>query len=205
MKYGKIILKLTLIFTSIYLLAGCAKAPDTELSTAQAAIKAALDVESDKYMARNFLNLETAFKAAQDEITLQKNTFFLRRKYTRAQQLLQNVTDLATEIKNETPKAKQEMTELVENNLPIVKDMVKSTGQSIKAASRRKNKNLIAALNVDLTIADSVVDSALVNFKAGKIYNASENLLKAQDILMQINDKLNNDSEEITFTAVEVR
>jgi hypothetical protein len=70
------------------LLSGCAKAPDKELAEAKAAIKAAMDVEADKYMAKNFQNVLKGLEAAEAEIAKQKNSFFLSRNYTSATQLL---------------------------------------------------------------------------------------------------------------------
>jgi hypothetical protein len=43
-------------------LTGCAKAPDAELEAARAAFKAAQDAGAEKYMNKNYLNLQKAME-----------------------------------------------------------------------------------------------------------------------------------------------
>lgn len=46
--------KIIAITSVVYGFSGCAKAPEAELAAAKAAIKAAQDVEADKYMTKKF-------------------------------------------------------------------------------------------------------------------------------------------------------
>jgi hypothetical protein len=190
----------------VFIFSGCAKAPDTELATAKAAIKAAQDVEADKYMAKNFKNVIKALETTEAEIALQNRSFFLSRKYTKAKQLLKQTTDLAIEIKNETPKAKEEMAATVKENLPIVRDMLKLTALNIKKAARFKDKHIIAGLNAELSSADSVTARAAVDFEAGKLLSASESLSNVQITIQKImNIILNENSETVQFEAAEIQ
>lgn len=190
----------------MYLFSGCAKAPDQELADAKAAIKAAQEMEADKYMAKNFQNLLKALETAEAELSHQKNTFFIARKYTRALKLLKNTTALANDIKKETPRAKELMASTVKENIPIVKDMLKLTANNIKKASRFKEKHIISGLKAELASADSITARAVADFEAGNILGASEDLTSVQITIKKIMDiLLNADSEMVTFEEAEIR
>ena len=129
-----------------YLFSGCAKAPDEELAKAKAAIKAAQDVEADKYMAKNFQNLQKALETAESEIANQQKRFILTRKYKRVTEMLEKTAQLATEITNEAPKVKAEMVTQVKENLGLTEGMLKETANDIKKAKRKQDKSVIEQL-----------------------------------------------------------
>ena len=87
--------------------------PDQELTAAKAAIKAAQDVEADKYMPNNFLNVQNALSSAEAEIQIAKSKFILSRNYGRAKVLLENTTNLATQMTAEAPGAKADLIETI--------------------------------------------------------------------------------------------
>lgn len=200
------VFKIILVSCIFYTFSGCAKAPDAELAAAKAAIKAAQDVEADKYMAKNFQNILKALEEAETEIARQKRSFFISRKYTKAIQLLKKTTTLATEIKNETPRAKEEMAATVKNNIPIVRDMLKLTAGNIKKASKFKDKYIIAGLKADLNSADSITAQAAADLEAGNLLSASERLSNVQITIQKIMVIiLNQNSETVQFEAAEIR
>ena len=113
---------------------GCDKSPDQELAAAKTAIKAAQDVEADIFTPNNFSNVQKALKAAEDEIVLQNGKFVLSRNFKRARQLLANATQLATELKNEAPEKKAEITKQVEDGLTLSEKKIQETRTEIKKA-----------------------------------------------------------------------
>ena len=175
---------------------GCSKAPDAELAAARAALKAAQDVEADKYMSRNFENLQKAMQAAETEIAKQNSSSFLKRKYKRSTQQLIKITELATEIKNEAPKAKEAITAQVKENLGLVKGILQETANDIKKASRGKEKSVIEELKADLSAADSAAVRAVAAFASGNILTASEDLDNVQSLIKKITDTLKPSTEE---------
>lgn len=176
----------------LYLFSGCAKAPDAELATAKAALSAALNAEADKYMAKNFQNVQRVIDEADKEIAKQKSAFFLTRKYTRVTKLLKNATTVATEIANEAPKAKENIVGQTKENLTLAKSMLAETAADIKKFSKKKDKkSLIPELNATLSKADSVAASATAEFEAGDILKASESLANVQALIKSITDQLN--------------
>ncbi|MBN1307608.1 MAG: hypothetical protein JXA18_06815 [Chitinispirillaceae bacterium] len=181
---------------SVCFFSGCAKAPDAELAAAREAVKAALDVEADKYMAKNFQNVQRALETAEAEIAKQKQSFFLTRKYKRVTEMLEKTVELATEIKNETPKIKEDMVAQVKENLGLVKGMLQETANDIKKAPRSTDKSVIAELKADLNVADSAAIRAAADFEAGHILGASENLDEVQRLMKKITDTLKPKTEE---------
>lgn len=170
---------------------GCAKAPDQEYAAAKTAIEAARDVEADTYMPNNFANVQKAFQTAEDELALQNGKFALSRNYKKAIQLLSNVTTLATELKNDAPGKKEEITTDVENGLASVKKMAEETRVDIKKAPRGTfDKKAKAKMTEDLDAAESTLAQAATEFESGNIMDARQKLGEAQKLLKKIFDKL---------------
>ncbi len=192
--------KLTLIIAGtcvVYLFSGCAKAPDAELAAAKAALKAAQDAEADKYMAKNFQNIQKVVEEAEKEINKQKASFILTRKYTRVTKLLTNATTIAKEITGEAPKAKENIVAQVKENLTLSKSMLAETAEDIKKASRSKDKKkLVPDLKAVLSSADSTAARAAAEYEAGDVLKASESLANVQTLIKQITDQLNVKPEE---------
>lgn len=174
-----------------YLFCGCQKAPDTELADAKAALKAAQDVEADKYMAKNFQNVQKVVDEAEKEIAKQKSSFFLTRKYTRVTKILKNATDIAKEITTDAPKAKETIVSQVKENLALSKSMLKETENDLKKASKLKSKkSLVPDLKIELSAADSIAASAAAEYEAGDIFKASKSLDDFQASIKRITDQL---------------
>jgi hypothetical protein len=179
-----------------YLFSGCAKAPDEELAKAKAAIKAAQDVEADKYMARNFQNVQKALETAESEIANQQNKFVLTRKYKRITEMLVKTEQLATEIANEAPKVKADMVAQVKENIGLTEGMLKETANDIKKAKRAHDKSVITELQTYLDAADSAATHASADFASGNILGASEYLEEFQMMINKITGTLKPKSEE---------
>ena len=168
---------------------GCVKAPDQELAAAKAAIKTAQDAEADKYMSNNFQNIQKALESAEREIELQKKIFILSRKYKRAQQLLKNATDLATQITADVPQAKEDLTTQVKEGLISAQTMAKETRVYIKKAPRSKSKEVLTQMVADLDAADSALAQAATYFAAENVLEARKKLTDAQELLKKIFDQ----------------
>ncbi len=179
-----------------YLFCGCAKAPDAELAAAKAALKAAQDVEADKFMAKNFQNVQKVVEEAEKEIAKQKSEFFLTRKYTRVTKLLETATEITKEITADAPKAKENIVAQVKENLALTKTMVRDTENDLKKASKLKNrKSLVPDLKIELRAADSIATLAAAEFEAGDVLKASKSLDEFQAQIKRITDLLKGPSE----------
>ena len=179
-----------------FFFSGCTKEPTEELDAVRKAIKAAKDVEADKYMAKNFENVQKGLKMAEAEIARQKENFILARKYKKVTEILEKTVELATEITEETPKVKAEMVAQVKENLGLVKGMLDETANDIKKASRSKDKNVIKELKADLSAADSTSVLAAADFESGNVLGASEHLAEVQRLIKKITDTLKPKTEE---------
>jgi len=179
-----------------YLFCGCQKAPDVELAEAKAALKAAQDVEADKYMTKNFQNVQKVVEEAEKEIAKQKSSFFLTRKYARVTKLLKSATDIAKEITADAPKAKETIVGQVKENLALSKSILIETENDLKKASKLKSKkSLVPDLKIELKAADSIATVAAAEFEAGDMLKASKTLDDFQASIKRITDQLKGPSE----------
>lgn len=184
---------ITVAVTGVFIIgsfSGCAKQPEEELATAQAAIKAARDAEADKYMPNSFNNLQKAMETAEVEIRVQNSAFILSRNYTKAKQFLQNTRDLANQITADAPGAKAETKAQIEEGLASAQKLAKETRVDIRKAPRSKGKQLLAQMAADLDVAENELAQANTEFSAGNILSAREKLSKAQKLLKKIFDQL---------------
>jgi len=175
---------------------GCVKAPDAELAAAKAAVKAAQDVEADKYMPNNFQNLQKALSSAEAEVEIQKSNFFLSRNYSKAKQYLRNTTDLAKQIAAEAPGAKAELITRVKENLAAAQKLAKETRGDIKKVPRSKGRKVIAQMKTDLDAAEVALAQAAELYNAGNYLGARDKLADGQKLLKGIFDKLSTDGTE---------
>ena len=171
---------------------GCAKAPDQELAAAKAAMKTAQDAEADKYLPNNFENIQKAMEAAESEIGLQETKLAFSRNYTKAKQLLKNVTDLARQVTVDAPGAKEEMRTRVEEGIASAQKMAKETRVDIKKAPKAKGKKVLAQMAADLDEAENAIAQAAADLSAGNIPDAGKKLGDAQRLLKKIFDKLSS-------------
>jgi hypothetical protein len=171
-------------------LSGCAKAPDQELAAAKTAFKVAQDAEAEKYLPNNFSNLQKAMEGAEAEVELQKSKFALSQNFKRAQLLLKNVTELATQITADVPGAKEAMKVEVEKGLASTQRMVKETRGEVKKIARSKDKKILAQMMADLDKADAASVQAAADFAAGNIVDAVKKITEAQGSLKNVSDKL---------------
>lgn len=169
---------------------GCVKAPDQELASAKAAVKAAQDAKADQYMPNNFQNVQKALTSAETEIELQSRAFFLSRNYGKAKVLLRNTIDLAKQITAEIPKAKADITKQVEEGIASAQKMAKETHVDIRKSPRSKGKEVKAQMNADLDAAESALAQAASDFEAGDILGARKKLAEGQKLLKKIFDQL---------------
>lgn len=172
------------------LFSGCVKAPDQELAAAKAAIKAAQDVEADKYMPNNFQNVQNALSSAEAEIQIAKSKFILSRNYGRAKVLLENTTNLATQMTAEAPGAKADLIETIKERLASAQEMAKETHGDIKKVRRSKGKEVIAQMKTDLDAAEVALEQAVTAYDAKDYLGAKKKLGEGQKLLKKIFDAL---------------
>lgn len=177
---------------------GCAKPPAAELAAAKAAVQAAKDVEADKYMVNNFLNLKKAMESAEADIAAQKKAVFFARNYKHVIEKLGKIANLAGEIKDEAPKIKADMVAQVKENVRLSKGLLEATANDIKKFERKTDKNIIAELKGDLSNAESTAAAAATAFEAGDVFGAKEKLEEVQRLMKKITDTLKPKTEEQT-------
>ena len=81
------------------LITGCAKAPQTELSSAKAALDSAKAAQADIYVAQVYLAASDSLKAANVEIEKQKSSGIFGINYDHAKALIASANALALDAK----------------------------------------------------------------------------------------------------------
>ncbi|MBD3346160.1 MAG: DUF4398 domain-containing protein [Chitinivibrionales bacterium] len=174
---------------------GCAQAPEEELASAKAAFQAAEEAEAEKYLPNNYQNVQKALQAVETEISLQKKKFFLARSFARADAMLENVSVLAEDLKNEAPKAKVELKAQVEAGLTSAEGMIKDTRAAVKRAPRSLGRKAVVQMAADVDTAESAITVGMASLNGGDILGARENLAKAQSLLKNVFGQLKPDDE----------
>jgi len=105
---GFSIVSFALVSASLIVMTGCAKAPESELSTAKAALDSARSVQAETYVAAEFSAASDSLKAAQTEIEKQKSGL-VGRNYDKAKALLASATLIAHNAQIKAVEEKQKM------------------------------------------------------------------------------------------------
>jgi len=170
--------------------AGCAKAPEKELADAKAALSAAQAAEADKYLAGRYDEAVKALGAAEAEINKQNAAFILSRKYSEAARLLNATTTIATELKTEAPGAKDAIKADVEAALPTAQSAITELRKDVKKALKSKGKEAVAAMEAELTAAESALAQVSAEMTAGNYLNAKQQIDEAKAKTRKVSDQL---------------
>lgn len=195
-----------IVVTTLLFCSGCAKAPEAEMAEARAAVKTARDLGAEEFMPKNFRNVIRGMEAAEAEIEMQNKKFFPFRKYDSARDILKKTALLAEDLSADLPEVKKRMASDLENNLPVIRRMVKVTQVSADRATRFVDKDVLGGIKRDLKEAGSIVDSAAEDLKAGNILRASDRLNAVDSTLKKVHAIfLNPNVRKVQFDEAEIR
>lgn len=147
-------------FLPLLLLTACAQPPETELQTAEEALRQAREAEADVYAPEQLEAAQQAFESARSEIEAQSQRFSPLRSYGSARELL----EAATRGAQEAAVGAREKREEAQREAEALQEEASSALQEAEAALRqapRRGKGAqadIAALRQDLESAQSAYD-----------------------------------------------
>jgi molybdenum-dependent DNA-binding transcriptional regulator ModE len=181
MKKG--LLKLVAFSFLVVTLASCAKAPQAEIDSANAAIEAAKTAGADRYVPESFNAASEALKSATTAVEEQNSKFALFRNYDAAKTTLASVNTLAGKAVEETTAKKAALKAEVTQALTDLAALITANKELLaKAPKGKEGKAALEAIGQEIAVVETVnteVTAGLANNEdiltlSGKIKPAVE-------------------------------
>ncbi len=168
----------------IFMMTGCADAPQAEIDEAKAALEAARSAGADRYVADKFAQAQSAFDAANAEITKQNDKFAFSRNYDEAKNMLVAARDAANEAANSVEAAKEQVKMEAEGLLAQIPDQIKNAKKAIsKARVGKEGRAALEMIKNDLKNTEASVAGVNTAMESGDYLTARD---RASSILKKI-------------------
>ncbi|MGD9488043.1 MAG: hypothetical protein AB7W47_08475 [Calditrichaceae bacterium] len=168
----------------IFMMTGCADAPQAELDEARAALEAARSAGADRYVADKFAQAQTALDAASAEITKQNDKFAFSRNYDEAKNMLVAARDAANEAANSVEAAKEQVKMEAEGLLARIPDEIKAAKKAIsKARVGKEGRAALEMIKNDMASTEASVAGVSTAMESGDYLTARD---RASSILKKI-------------------
>jgi len=172
------------------LIAGCAKAPEQELSTAKAILDSARTAEADKYVTAEFNAAHDSLNAAIAEIEKQNTGGALTRNYDKAKAMLASASSLAKSAQSKAEK--QRMQAEVDTLLGKTSAMITETKDLLsKAPKGKEGKAALEAIGTEISTVEASVGEAQTMKTNGDLAGAqgklSAGIAKLDSIKVELN------------------
>ncbi|MFH1278616.1 MAG: hypothetical protein ABIK65_09575 [Candidatus Eisenbacteria bacterium] len=165
----------TIVVAVSFILTGCAKRPDTEITAAKAGAEKARSVEAALYAPEAFIALEESEKALDRELMLQGDKNFLTRKYDNARRMAESVSVKATEVEkaalDNKASAREEASRLIQSARSLLLEV---GGMIAKAPSAKGSALDLQVLKEDLASMEITLDQAANEFASEKYLDAQK-------------------------------
>ena len=166
-----------LVVLALIAIAGCGKAPETEIQSANTAIEAAKTAEADAYAADAYQAAIDTLNAAMAAKTESDSKFALFRSYGKSKELLARAEALAQEAATIAQAEKERVRLEVSDLLIQAKAVLDSAHVALSKAPRGKGTTAdIELIKNDLTAADAAYEQAQTDFNTGKYAAAKTEL-----------------------------
>jgi hypothetical protein len=175
------------------LMVGCSKAPQQELGNAESALKSAVEVEADKYVADKYQSAVDAMNAAKAEIEKQNAAFALSRNYSVAKTKLEEASKMAEEAKTAASAAKEQMKMEVTDSLTaaaVALDAAKAL--LAKAPKGKEGKEALMAISEELTAVETSLVDANTGLASGDVIGARDKAVAASAKIAEVTTELSD-------------
>lgn len=168
--------------TVMMLTTSCAKLPQEDLDAANAAVEAAKAVEAQRYLAADFNAVQDSLNKAMTMIETQKSKFSLFRSYKDAKALLNQVTTMATTLKDDAIIRKEEVKNEVQATLTETNTLIGEVKTLITKAPRGKEgKAALEAIQTDLAGVEATLTEVATLVNNGDYLTAQEKVNAAKE------------------------
>jgi hypothetical protein len=167
---------------ALILVAACAKAPEIEMQSSQAAMQAAVGAEAAEYALGTYQMAVDTLKAAEAALKEQDAKFGLFRNYGKVKQLFASAQALAEKANAEAVAEKERMKGELTGMLVGTQALLDSANVMLTKAPRGKgSKADIELIKTDLASAATAMDQAKADFEGGRYKAALAGLTGIQD------------------------
>lgn len=161
--------------TAAVLTAGCAKAPDAEITAAKAEIEKARTAEATVYAPEAYAMLEESQKALDRELQVQGGKNFLTRKYDNAKQMADALALKAAEVEKAALENKAAAREEASRLIDSTKSLLLEVQTMIADAPKGKGSALdLQVLKADLKTMETTLDQAGQSFEKEEYLDAQK-------------------------------
>ncbi len=175
-------LKYVLVASAVAVLlmtAGCGKAPEQEMQSAEAAFDAADQAETELYASDAYSMAVDTLNAAQAAKEEADSKFALFRSYGKSRELFTRAEALAKEAQATAQAEKQRVMEEASGMMVEAKNALDAAAEALSKAPRGKgSKADIELIKNDLNAANVAYEEARIDFDAGR-YMAAKTKLEA--------------------------
>lgn len=136
----------------------CAKLPQAELDAAKAAVESAKAMETNRYLADEFVALEDSLNAANVAIEAQKSKMFLSRDYKSIKEKLVVIATDVEALKARTEERKAQVRTEVQDTLVVLTALIEEDKALLaKAPKGKEGKAALEAIQNDITVLEASV------------------------------------------------
>jgi hypothetical protein len=190
MKKG--LLKLVAFSVLVVTLASCAKAPQAEIDSANAAIAAAQTAGADRYVPESFNAASEALKTAVAAVAEQDAKFALFRNYDAAKTTLASVNTLAAKAVEETTAKKEALKAEVNQAVIDLNALIVANKELLaKAPKGKEGKAALEAIGQEIAVVETVSTEVAAGVTNNEdILTLSEKIKPAVEKAKTINTEL---------------
>ncbi|MBW8331431.1 MAG: DUF4398 domain-containing protein [Prolixibacteraceae bacterium] len=171
------------------LFSSCAKVPQTEIDSAQAAVQEVKDSGADLYVPEAYSALVDSMKSANESVEVAKAKWFPN--YSKAKEQLAVVSQMSTDIKAKAETRKVELKAEVEAMIVEVKALVEENKALIAKAPRGKEgKAALEAISSDLAVAETTVTEVEALLANGDLIGSNDKIKAAKEKATSIKAEL---------------
>lgn len=165
--------RVLLLLFALCLMAGCAKAPQSDIDAVKTALDAAIAAEAGVYAPEALHAAEQAKAALDAELAAQAKKFLMSRSYTSALTLAQQASKAAAAATTAATDAKAQATQEAQGQISTAEVAVAQAREMLAMAYSGKNVVLdTQGLGMDLDEAASVLAEGKQMFEQGKVLDA---------------------------------
>lgn len=175
----------------VFILAGCAKAPETEVAQLKSAIEAAKSVEADRYVPAEFNALNDSLNVVTTAIENESSKFFLFRNYKDEKATLTTTIALAETVKvnaitkkEEVRKEAQQMVIQTAMLVSDVKDLMN------KAPRGKEGKAALEMISTDLSVVEASLAEVSTLINGGDYLTALDKVKAANEKALSLKTEL---------------
>jgi hypothetical protein len=171
------------------LFSSCAKVPQAEIDSANAAIQEVKDAGADLYVPEAYQALVDSMKSANEQVEVAKAKWFPN--YTKAKTTLATVSQMAVDTKAKSEARKVELKAETEAMIVEVKALIEENKALIvKAPKGKEGREALEAIKSDVAVAETTVTEVEGLLANGDLIGSNNKIKAAKEKATSIKAEL---------------